>query len=854
MQVVAHGRSGSGMQRPPLAAAARATTAQLTARHWSCCYGPTLSAALDPVSRRDEQPSPQCLQRVQRDLAEFAHHPPPGVFIEPEEEDITTIHAIIVGPEGTPYEGGFFHFMLKCPRDYPVVPPLARIITTDSGREGFNPNLCSNGKVCLSILGTFPGPQWSSAHSLKSVLVSIQSLLNENPLASEPGIGHLVGHWLGRLSGYNDNLRYQTLRVAVCDAVEACLLGTAPYPPALRETVLARFAENYAKYEKAVSDPHSSSFLWTVLGTLTGESQQYKALLPRMQDFYGHYKHGFPLKAAVKASMAERSAQSFALYSSHLLPAFLDPVSRRHEQPSPQCLQRVQRDLAEFAHHPPPGVFIEPEKEDITTIHAIIVGPEGTPYEGGFFHFMLKCPRDYPVEPPLARIMTTNSGLVGFNSNFRYNGKVCLSILGTSPGPQWSSAHSLESVLVSIQSLFIENPLASEPGIGHLVGHWLGRLSGYNDNLRYQTLRVAVCDAVEACLLGTAPYPPALRETVVARFAENYAKYEKAVSDRHGSSFLCTVLGTLIGKSQQYEALLPRMQDFYGHYKHGLPLAAAVKASMAERSAQPCAPYFEPPLPAIVDPVSRRHEQPSPQCLQRVQRDLAELARHLPPGVFVEPEEKDITTIHAIIVGPEGTPYEGGFFHFVLKCPRDYPVEPPLARIMTTNSGLVGFNSNFCKNGKVCPSILDTTPGPQWSSVNSLESVLVSTQSLLNENPLASEPGIGHLIGHWLGRLSGYNDNLRYQTLRVAVYDAAEACLLGTALYPPALRKTVLALFAENYAKYEKAVSDPHGSSFLWTVLGTLTGESQQYKALLPRMQDLYGRVPKNASSAQKET
>ncbi|XP_070389954.1 uncharacterized protein [Dermacentor albipictus] len=564
MPVVALGRSGSGMQRPPLVATARATTAQLTARHSTSCYGPNLPAELDPVSRRDEQPSPQCLQRVQRDLAEFAHHPPPGVFIEPEVEDITTIHAIIVGPEGTPYEGGFFHFLLKCPRDYPVVPPLARIITTDSAREGFNPNLWSNGKVCLSILGTFPGPQWSCAHSLKSVLVSIQSLLNENPLASEPGIGHFVGHWLGRLSGYNDNLRYQTLRVAVCDAVEACLLGTAPYPPALRETVLARFTENYEKYEKAVRDSHGSSFLWTALGTLTGESQQYKALLPRMQDFYGHYKHGFPLKAAVKASMNERSAQRFARYLGRLLPAFLDPVSRRHEQPSPQCLQKVQRDLAELARHPPPGVFVDPEEKDITTIHAIIVGPEGTPYEGGFFHFILKCPRDYPVVPPLARIITTDSGREGFNPNLCSNGKVCLSILGTSPGPQWSSANSLESVLVSIQSLLNENPLASEPGIGHLIGYWLGRLSGYNDNLRYQTLRVAVCDTVEACLLGTAPYPPALRETVLARFAENYAKYEKAVSDPQSSSFLSTVLGTLIGKSQQYKALLTRMQDLYG--------------------------------------------------------------------------------------------------------------------------------------------------------------------------------------------------------------------------------------------------------------------------------------------------
>ena len=30
--------------------------------------------------------------------------------MHPDQEDITHISALIVGPEGTPYEGGFFHF------------------------------------------------------------------------------------------------------------------------------------------------------------------------------------------------------------------------------------------------------------------------------------------------------------------------------------------------------------------------------------------------------------------------------------------------------------------------------------------------------------------------------------------------------------------------------------------------------------------------------------------------------------------------------------------------------------------------------------------------------------------------
>lgn len=45
----------------------------------------------------------------------------------------------------------------------------------------FNPNLYANGKVCLSILGTWDGPSWTPGMTLSSVLLSIQTLLSATP-------------------------------------------------------------------------------------------------------------------------------------------------------------------------------------------------------------------------------------------------------------------------------------------------------------------------------------------------------------------------------------------------------------------------------------------------------------------------------------------------------------------------------------------------------------------------------------------------------------------------------------------------------------------------------------------------
>ncbi|XP_077564493.1 ubiquitin-conjugating enzyme E2 Z-like [Haemaphysalis longicornis] len=215
-----------------------------------------------------EVPSPQCLQRARRDLKDLHEHPPPGVFAVPEEQDITKIHALVVGPLDTPYEGGFFHFLLKCPTDYPIAPPRVRLLTTDGGRVRFNPNLYANGKVCLSILGTWAGPPWSSAQSIASVLVSIQSLMNENPFHNEP----IATRWplFGSPSNYKIIIQHETIRVAVCGTVESCFLDTCPLPPALREVVLKFFLEYYDTYENiarsqrhlngsSIKDPFSSN-------------------------------------------------------------------------------------------------------------------------------------------------------------------------------------------------------------------------------------------------------------------------------------------------------------------------------------------------------------------------------------------------------------------------------------------------------------------------------------------------------------------------------------------------------------------------------------------------------------------
>ncbi|KAH7986083.1 hypothetical protein HPB52_025220 [Rhipicephalus sanguineus] len=146
-----------------------------------------------PVAfKRDEENLTAGLLRVKKDIADLAREAPADIFIALEEVDFCRIYAVIIGPGETPYDGGILRlpptpcFRLTCPLEYPMVPPMVRFLTTDSGRTQIHPFFYRNGNVSLSILGTYAGPQWTPAQSLRTPLLSIQSLLSAQPFYDSP--------------------------------------------------------------------------------------------------------------------------------------------------------------------------------------------------------------------------------------------------------------------------------------------------------------------------------------------------------------------------------------------------------------------------------------------------------------------------------------------------------------------------------------------------------------------------------------------------------------------------------------------------------------------------------------------
>ena len=100
---------------------------------------------------------------------------------------------LITGPEDTSYENGFYLFDFTFPSDYPHKPPKCLYLTTQ-GNSRMNPNLYANGYVCLSLLGTWSGPSWTSCNTLTSICMSLRALvLNSKPIQNEPSFEKETG-------------------------------------------------------------------------------------------------------------------------------------------------------------------------------------------------------------------------------------------------------------------------------------------------------------------------------------------------------------------------------------------------------------------------------------------------------------------------------------------------------------------------------------------------------------------------------------------------------------------------------------------------------------------------------------
>nr|XP_037289344.1 ubiquitin-conjugating enzyme E2 Z-like [Rhipicephalus microplus] len=153
-------------------------------------------------------------------------------------------------------------------------------------------------------------------------------------------------------------------------------------------------------------------------------------------------------------------------------------------------------------------------------------------------------------------------------------------------------------------------------------------------------------------------------------------------------------------------------------------------------------------------------------------------------GVIIVPDERDVTRIHGLLLGPAA--------------------KPPLVKFLTINEGQERFAPNPNEDGMISLSLLGTWSGPMWNfSEHSLRTVLIALQSIVTDDPYHNVPA---LVRGRPDEGGAYNDYLLHETLRVTVCDEVEDALDPGSSYSPELRKFVLMTFLKFYKAHMRTV------------------------------------------------
>jgi len=125
-------------------------------------------------------------RRIQKEIADIKQDTLSQIIVDMggSGDDISHLRGQFKGPPDTPYEGGVFYVDIRMPPEYPFRPPIMKFDT-----KIWHPNVSSQtGAICLDTLSS----QWSPVLTIKSALISLQSLLS-TPEPKDPQDAEVAG-------------------------------------------------------------------------------------------------------------------------------------------------------------------------------------------------------------------------------------------------------------------------------------------------------------------------------------------------------------------------------------------------------------------------------------------------------------------------------------------------------------------------------------------------------------------------------------------------------------------------------------------------------------------------------------
>lgn len=180
------------------------------------------------------------LRRIAKELSDIQADAESKILAESANgSDLTHLLASFPGPPDTPYEGGTYIVDIKIPNEYPFRPPVMFFKT-----KLWHPNVSSQtGAICLDTLGS----AWSPVLTIKSALLSLQSLLS-TPEPKDPQDAEVASMLMNFPEKFQRKAREWAITHAGAPAKTNWSMNT-PSVPSQAKTKVQRSKEEEARAE-----------------------------------------------------------------------------------------------------------------------------------------------------------------------------------------------------------------------------------------------------------------------------------------------------------------------------------------------------------------------------------------------------------------------------------------------------------------------------------------------------------------------------------------------------------------------------------------------------------------------------
>jgi ubiquitin-conjugating enzyme E2 Z len=183
---------------------------------------PTMNTKIANENSKEEAPpiiiSKDAVKRLLKDIHQIIKNPlhDQGIYYKHSETNMMEGWALIIGPKDSLYCNGYYFFKFTFPPDYPHSPPVLHYCTND-GTTRFHPNFYKTGKVCIDILNTWRGEKWSGCQTISSVLLTLISVMDNEPILNEPGVTRTSKDF----KNYHSLIEYRNLSFSIYQLVSS---------------------------------------------------------------------------------------------------------------------------------------------------------------------------------------------------------------------------------------------------------------------------------------------------------------------------------------------------------------------------------------------------------------------------------------------------------------------------------------------------------------------------------------------------------------------------------------------------------------------------------------------------------